>query len=131
MSFWTALHISYTVRAATDTAVSASISTPVLPLTLTRASMSSRPLAACGVNATSIEETGSGWQSGMSSGVFLAASMPATRATAKTSPLGSRPSVISRSVSGDIRTLPVAVATRAVTGLSPTSTICARPRSST
>ena len=130
-----ALHMSYTVSAATDAAVIASISTPVpagraaaasaspapaaparlaAPHTrgargargdvqrvrggvelkvdllrgsaLNRKGLAPRPPAAGGTDACDIS---SGWQSGMRSAVRLAASTPATRATASTSP-GSR-----------------------------------------
>src|SRR5215475_8642627 len=51
--------------------------------------------------------------------------MAATRATAMTSPLGTPPDVIARSVSFCMRTAPEATATRAVSALSPTCTILA------
>src|SRR6185369_4436318 len=51
--FSTALTMSYTVRAATLTAVSASISTPVLSTVRTRASTVSSPRRAWGVNVMS------------------------------------------------------------------------------
>ena len=49
---------------------------------------------------TSTEPTSSGWQSGMRSAVRLAAWMPATRATASTSPLVIAPRATSEVVSG-------------------------------
>src|SRR5258707_265205 len=80
----TALTMSYTVRQATDTAVSASISTPVCPVTLTVARTASPSRSA--VMSISTLLMASGWQSGISSWVFLAAMMPAMRAAPSTSP---------------------------------------------
>src|SRR6266566_5867644 len=57
--------------------------------------------------------------------------MPATRATASTSPLGTFPSAIARSVAGASEINPSATASRRRTGLADTSTIWARPPSST
>ncbi len=57
----------------------------------------------------------------------FAAMIPATRATAITSPLGMRPSTISASVSGSITTRPRAVASRTVSALAETSTMRAWP----
>ena len=65
------------VRQATETAVSASISTPVWPVTLTVA-CTTKPGSACsGSMSTATLVIGSGWQSGISSCVRLAAMMPA------------------------------------------------------
>ena len=94
----TALHMSYRVSAATPAAVSASISTPVAPFVSTVARI--RTPSPTGSNSTLACVSASGWQSGMRSLVRLAAMMPATRATANTSPLGARPSTIIASVSG-------------------------------
>src|SRR5205814_5507461 len=74
-----------------------------------------------------------GWQSGINSAVRRAAMIPARRATASTSPLPRAPLAwsTSRSVSRRIFTAADAVAVRAVSGLSATSTIRAAPRAST
>src|ERR1044072_4888232 len=53
--------------------------------------------------------------------------MPATRATSSGSPFGMRCCLIASTVAADIRTKPLATAVLVVTGLSPTSTIRARP----
>src|SRR5438067_2819475 len=76
-------------------------------------------------------ESGSGWQSGMSAEVCLAARMPASRAACSGSPFFTAPRRISRSASRDISIEPRAIALREVTGFSPTSTIFTRPRAST
>ncbi len=81
--------------------------------------------------STETASIGSGWQSGISSPVRLAAMMPATRATASTSPLGTAPAAMAASVVGCNKTCPAAVASRAVGDLWPTSTIAARPAAST
>ena len=65
---------------------------------------------------------------GMSMLVLFAAMMPAIRATQRTSPFGTFPFAISFNVSGSIETLPLAIASRSVTGLPVTSTIFALPR---
>src|SRR5258707_15204610 len=57
--------------------------------------------------------------------------MPASRAVCSGSPLLTRPLRIARRASGDIVMEPRAIASRRVTGLSPTSTIFTRPRAST
>src|SRR5262245_44841091 len=56
--------------------------------------------------------------------------MPASRATARTSPFGIVPAAIAASVAGRIVTSPRATASRAVTSLAETSTMRARPRRS-
>ena len=70
----------------------------------------------------------SGWQSGISSCVFLAAMMPAMRAAASTSPFLASPVSISASVAGAMATKPSARAVR-VAALSDTSTMRASPLS--
>ena len=60
----------------------------------------------------------------------LAARMPATRAVAMASPLGSPPAVISSTTCADVRSEPAATAVRLVAAFSVTSTICAAPWSS-
>jgi hypothetical protein len=67
----------------------------------------------------------------MSAEVCLAARMPANRAVCSGSPFFTAPRRISRSASRDIVIVPRAIASRVVTGLSPTSTIFTRPRRST
>jgi len=79
-----ALTMSYTVSAATDTACSASISTPVGPFVFTVAEIS-KPQAR-GVRVTSTLERANGWHIGIASAVRFAAWMPAMRATASTGP---------------------------------------------
>src|SRR5579864_6214618 len=126
----TALHMSYTVSAATETAVSASISTPVRLVTRTVARISNCACSTSSSNAMSTPLIGSGWHNGIRSGVRFAAITPATCATARTSPLATPPEAIKRAVSGCITTIARAVASRRVTSLSETSTIRARPDSS-
>ena len=109
--------------------MSASISTPVRPSVRTRASMRRRDPAA-GASSTAAAAMGRGWHMGTSSLVRLAAWMPATRATASTSPLGRPPRWMSASVSARMATKPSATASRAVTALPETSTMRAAPRSS-
>src|SRR5260370_37074104 len=63
----------------------------------------------------------------MSSGVFLAAMMPAILATPSASPFDRPPARTIATVSGDIRTNPAAVASRTVGSFPETSTIVASP----
>lgn len=122
--------MSYTVKAAVDAAVNASISTPVLPShsTVARISM----LASVCFKSTLTCETGIGWQSGMRSGVRLAAMMPATLAIPSTSPFFIWLSRISLSaVSSEKRTVQAAVAMREVTFFWAIDTMCAAPDSET
>jgi hypothetical protein len=86
--------------------------------------------ASTGVKATSTLSSPSGWQSGIRSPVLFAAMMPASLATARTSPLAMPPSRIRASVDASIRTSPLARADLAVTSLPETSTIRLAPRSS-
>ena len=79
---------------------------------------------------TSTLPTSSGWHSGISSGVRLAAWMPATRATASTSPLLIAPRATSDVVSGRMCTRPRTTARRWVGSLGVTSTIRALPSGS-
>ena len=67
------------------------------------------------------------WHMGMSSSVRLAAMIPATWATASTSPLAMPPERMRPAVSADMRTRPSAWAVRTVGGFSVTSTMRARP----
>src|SRR5580704_11416295 len=116
------------VRQATDTAVSASISTPVWPETFTRAVTRTPGSLASGVTSTSICDNSRGWHSGISSWVRLAAMMPAMRAVPSTSPFFASPLRTMSSVFAVINTRPSASATRSVAGLAETSTIWASPR---
>ena len=70
---------------------------------------------------------GRGWHMGINSQLCLAAWMPATWATASTSPFFRVPFLIWTIVSGDTRISPAATARRWVTAFSVTSTIRARP----
>ncbi len=119
--------MSTSVNPATAAAVSASISTPVWPTTRTRASTLTPPSTKS--KSTLTFDRGSGWQSGMRSGVRLAAMIPATRATWRASPFAV-PSRTALTVSGAMRTMHSAVASRAVASLSATSTMRAAPLSS-
>ena len=76
-------------------------------------------------------EIESGWHSGISAGVCLAPMIPASRATASASPLGTPSPRSSPTTRAETSTRPVAVAVRAVTSLSETSTMRAAPDSST
>src|SRR5215813_10455702 len=77
--------------------------------------------------STAILESASGWQSGMSSLVFLPAMMPAMRAAPRTSPFLASPLSTRSSVAGVITTRPSATATRSVAGFADTSTMRASP----
>ena len=122
------LTMSMTASAATETLVSASISTPVRSAVRAVATMSTPPSVT--VRSTVQPCTPMTWASGSSSGVFFAAWIPATRATARTSPFGTAPSRRRATTSGEQRTVPVAVAARTVGCFSVTSTIRALPASS-
>ena len=111
-------------------AVSASISTPVWPESLHRVRIWTEAPSSPGVSSTFTEVRFSAWQRGIRSWVLLAAIMPAIRAVASTSPFGCSPSTIIRRVSGCIRMVASARASRSVTALSVTSTIRASPLSS-
>src|SRR5437879_8301706 len=115
------------VRQATDTAVSASISTPVGPVTLTVARTMQPGSFLSGVMSRVTFDSASGWQSGISSEVRLAAMMPAMRAVPSTSPFLALPDTIRSSVVLLMTTRPSATASRSVAGLSETSTIRASP----
>src|SRR6187401_2938036 len=67
------------------------------------------------VNLISVNSTGSGWQSGMTSAVRLAANKAATRADSNTFPLGTDPFFRASIVSGELTlTTAVAIALRSV-----------------
>src|SRR6478609_3574292 len=76
---------------------------------------------------TSMAASGSGWQSGIRVDVLFAAMMPASRAVCTASPFFRAPARTRRRAAADMRTRPRATASRAVTGLPPTSTIRAWP----
>src|ERR1041385_4823102 len=116
------------VRHATDTAVSASISTPVWPLSLAVARTVSPGRFASGTMSSSTLVSASGWQSGINSCVFFAAMMPAMRAAPSTSPFLASPLSTRSSVFALITTRPCATATRSLAALADTSTIRASPR---
>src|SRR5215475_4849308 len=115
------------VRQATATAVSASISTPVCPVTLAVARTIRPGKVSSGSMSTAILESASGWQSGMSSLVFLPAMMPAMRAAPSTSPFLASPLSTRSSVAGVITTRPSATAMRSVAAFADTSTMRASP----
>src|ERR1700760_1185898 len=121
----TALIMSMRARAATLTEVSASISTPVRSAVRVTAVMSTP--SSVTVRSTVTPCSPIGWQSGIRSGVRLAPWMPAIRATASASPLGTSPARNAATAAADSRTRPEAVAVRAVTSLADTSTIRACP----
>src|SRR6185312_13997645 len=120
-----ALIMSTSASAATDTEVSASISTPVRSIAVmsTPSSVTAR--------STVTPCSPIGWHSGIRSGVRLAPAIPAMRATASASPLGTSPARRAATARADSRTRPVAQAVRAVTSLPDTSTIRAWPALST
>src|SRR5436190_4096466 len=122
-----AFAMSYTVSAATETAVKASISTPVCALVSTVAEISTT--ASPTLSITPMFDKGNGWHSGISSAVRFAAMIPATWAVASASPFGRSRS--RRAVSGAMRTSARATARRRETSLPPTSTIRTAPVSST
>src|SRR5262249_49899317 len=74
-----------------------------------------------------ILESASGWQSGMSSLVFLPAMMPAMRAAPSTSPFLASPLSTRSSVDAVITTRPSATAMRSVAAFADTSTMRASP----
>ena len=152
----TALTMSCSVSPATETAVSASISTPVRPVVLAVAVTPMVPAPESRSNSTVTEVSASWWHSGISSLVRLAAPMPASRAVARTSaffsggvvtvfspagspdpprgaaaaPPGRLSAATMRTTSGRVRKTPSATAMRRVSDLSPTSTIRTRPSGS-
>ena len=77
MSVDTALHMSYTVRAATLTAVSASISTPVFPVVRASLCILTEALSGSRTSRTPTLLSTMLWQSGMSALVCFAPMMPA------------------------------------------------------
>src|ERR1043165_4132472 len=116
------------VRHATDTAVSASISTPVWPFSLAVARTMRPARFSSETISTSTLVSASGWQRGISSCVFFAAMMPAILAAPSTSPFLASPLRTRSSVLRVITTRPSATAMRWVTRLPETSTMRASPR---
>src|SRR5262245_57470080 len=116
------------VRQPTATAVSASISTPVWPVTLTVARTTRPGSLRSGSISTAMLESGRGWQSGISSCVRFAAMMAAMRAAPSTSPFLALPASTRSRVFAVITTRPPAMATRSVAALADTSTMRASPR---
>src|SRR5499426_403536 len=116
------------VRQPTATAVSASISTPVWPVTFTVARTTRPGSLGSGSMSTAMLETGRGWQSGISSCVRFAAMMAAMRAAPSTSPFLALPASTRSRVFAVITTRPPATATRSVAALADTSTMRASPR---
>ncbi len=123
----TAFNMSTSVSAAAETAVSASISTPVRPVVRTRHSIPTAAGRGSSANATSTASTRSGWASGIHSAVRLAAITAARCAVASAFPLGPPPARSSRSVADCMRTRPRATASRTVSRLADTSTMRTRP----
>ncbi|KAK8930456.1 hypothetical protein VCV18_003127 [Metarhizium anisopliae] len=124
MPLSTALHISYTVRAAVEAAVIASISTPVFPSHATVARIWIVSPFPPGPRSIVTWDIAIGWHSGIKSAVRLAAMMPAIRATPSTSPFFIWFSRISdTAVLLEKRTVQAAVAIRDVTGFSDIETM--------
>ena len=94
----TAFSMSYTVKAATLAAVSASISTPVRPVVRTVALISTPASTRSRSSVTA--ETGNGWHSGIRSAVRLLPMIPASRATPSTSPFFAVPASTIARVAG-------------------------------
>jgi len=110
--------------------VSASISTPVLPIVSTWARQCTLAFGSSISKPTVTRVIGSGWHSGTRSLVRLAPMMAAMRAMPSTSPFFAVPDTISASVALCMRMVPAATATRWVSALAPTSTIWAWPLAS-
>src|SRR5262249_40991116 len=106
----------------------ASISTPVRSTVSTWASTSTWRSSIR--KFTKTDPTRSGWHNGRRLGVCLAAWMPATRATANTSPFVMAPDAIFVVVSGSMCTRQRATARRCVASFDVTSTMRARPSGS-
>ena len=98
------LTMSYTVRAPTEHATSASISTPVRSVVRASATTVTVPWSVSMAIDGSTWVSGSEWASGISSSVRLAAWIAAIRATAATSPFGLSPAATRRAAAADMRT---------------------------
>ena len=116
-----ALTMSISASPATATAVSASISTPVR--SAVRATASTKTPESITQSSTLTPCSPIGWHSGIRSGVRLAPVIPAIRATASASPLGTVPDRSAATASALSSTRPDAPAARAVTSLPDTSTM--------
>ncbi len=123
--------MSYTVNAATDTAVRASISTPVASLTFASAVISTADVSSANRSRTSTWVREIGWQSGIRSLVLLAPVIPASFATVRTSPLARELEATRENACGERRTRPVATAERGDGSFRVTSTMDALPAPST
>src|SRR5207302_6220700 len=116
-----ALSISNKVRHATETAVNASISTPVTARVPT-SDVSRKPGSCSSISIrTSTLVSGSGWHKGMRSAVRFAAMIPASSAVWITDPLGAVPARTLSSVSARQQRSPRALAVRTVASFSDTS----------
>src|SRR5499427_7229516 len=115
------------VRQPTATAVRASISTPVWPVTFTVARTTRPGNLRSGSMSTAMLETERGWQSGISSCVRFAAMMPAMRAAPSTSPFFALPASTRSRVFAAITTRPSAMASRSLGAFADTSTMRASP----
>lgn len=122
----TGFAMSYTQRAAAAAAHSASISTPVEAVVRTAASTWSTPRRGS-VTSTDTAESGSGWHRGRILDVSFAAWIPATVATAGTSPFAIRPSRIPSHAFAERRTQASATASRDVGAFPDTSAIRTDP----
>jgi hypothetical protein len=113
-------------NAAADTAQSASISTPVGATVFATASIRTSP-GLGSENSTATCDRGMGWHNGRIRGVAFAARIPATRATATTSPFGTSPRRTISHAERERITLPSAAASRAVSAFPEMSAIAALP----
>lgn len=127
MSRLTALHMSYTVSAATAQAVMHSISTPVRSVLTAVAVMSTMRRLTSNRASTVTASSRIWWHSGISCHVILAAHTPASRATDSTSPFLHASSAISLVAVSFNRTLASATAVRRVSRFPETSTMHASP----
>ena len=118
------------VSRPTLTAVSASISTPVRPTVSAVTVQRMACAASSSSNSTATRVSGMGWQSGISSLVRLEAWIAAMRAMPSTSPFFALPDFTMSKVAGSMWMRPVAMATRRVSALAPTSTMWAWPSAS-
>src|SRR4051812_27606747 len=118
------------VKAAAAAPTMASISTPVRSKACTSTRTRTPGNFRSASSRTSVPTTRTGWQRGIQSAVRLSAAMAARRAVEKTSPFFPLPSSTRARVEASIFTAALATATRSVSGLAPTSTMRARPRSS-
>ena len=123
--------MSYTVKAATVTAVRDSISTPVLPTEFTDPVIRTANFFSSSSRLTSAWVMWILWHNGIRFGVCLDAIIPANCATVKTSPLWILFSFTRLNAVWPKYTLAVATESLLLSVLLPTSTICAWPCLST